>query len=82
MVDMFYAKELEDVKLENKPDTMEDKVWKKQDRRALGNIRNTLSMDVVSHFANETHPLDSWRDYITIWKPLSFNKIHISRRSM
>jgi hypothetical protein len=38
ITDMLYAKELEDAMLEKKPESIDDKLWKKLDRRALGVI--------------------------------------------
>lgn len=54
VVDLLHGKELEDAMLEKKPDSMDEKAWKKLDRHALGIIRNTVSINVSSHVVDET----------------------------
>lgn len=57
-IDLMYAKELEDALLETKPDSMSSRPWKKLDRRALGILRNIVSILVSSHIVDETMTYD------------------------
>ena len=81
ITDMLYAKELEDAMLEKKPEGTDEKVWMKLDRRALGLVRNIISMDVASHVANETTTFGLIKRLSDLYeKPSSSNKIHLLRR--
>ncbi|KAI4374097.1 hypothetical protein MLD38_012135 [Melastoma candidum] len=81
ITDMLYAKELEDAMLKEKPEEIDEKTWKKLDRRALGLIRNTISMDVASHVAEETTTFGFMKRLSDLYeKPSSSNKIHLLRR--
>ena len=81
ITNMLHAKELEETLKKDKPETMEEKVWIKKNRQALGLVLNTLSMDVASHIMDETTTFGLMKRleelYVT---SSSSNKLHLLRR--
>ncbi|KAJ4736375.1 Transposon Ty1-NL2 Gag-Pol polyprotein [Rhynchospora pubera] len=81
ITNMLHAKELEDTLEEAKPTDMDEKVWTKKNRQALGLVLNTLSIDVASHIMDQTTIHGLMKRLAELYVTTSSsNKLHLLRR--
>ena len=79
--DYLYQKDLHELLLGVKPDTMTMEQWKLKDRQALGLIRLTLSKAVVFNIIKEKTTSDLLKALSNMYeKPSAMNKVYLMRR--
>ena len=74
--DYLYQKDLHELLLGVKPDTMTTKKWKLKDRQALGLVRLTLSKNVAFNIIKEKTTSDLLKTLSNMYeKPSAMNKV-------